>query len=175
MRKILFAALIGLLITTTSQAQYNGTVNTPRYGQTQNRDNTGRVTTFGDIFHTDVASATLDTVLTSVIMPPGTDAYGNAKITGTVFNATIYLTVLDSCVFAFKSVSYAHPGDRLTVIISNTQSFNPVVYLYGYSGLTSKWQTVASGTKITCNAGKNAVLTFRWDGTFWEEVSRSIH
>ena len=68
MKKLLFAALIGLMISTVASAQYNGSVNTPRYGQTQNRDNTGRVTTYGDIFHNDVASATLDTVLTSVIM-----------------------------------------------------------------------------------------------------------
>ena len=174
MKKYLFLALISL-ITFSAHAQYNSSANGPRFGTAQNQDNTGRKITYGQIFHTDVASATLDTVLTSAILPSGTAPNGFPNITGTVFDATIYLTVKDSCVFAFKSTAYNQIGDRLTLIISNTQSFNPVVYLYGYSALASQWQTVASGTKITCNAGKNAVLHFVYDGTYWEEETRSIH
>jgi len=174
MKNILFLALAGL-IATSAEAQYNSSVSGPRYGQAVNQDNTGRAVTYGQLFKTDVAGSTLDTVTTALYMPSGTAANGFANITGTVFDATLYLTVKDSCVLAFNSAAYSLPGDQLTLVISNTQSFSPVVYLYGYSGLASQWQTVASGTKITCNAGKNAVLKFQYDGTYWEEVSRSIH
>jgi len=174
MKKYLFLALISL-ITISAHAQYNSSANGPRYGTAINQDNTFRKLTCGQMFKTDVASSTLDTVLTDLIIPPGTNANGFHNITGTAYDMTCYLTVHDSCVYAFKSVSNAQIGDRLTLIISNTQSFNPVVYFYGYSLLASQWQMVASGTKVTCNAGKNAVFKFFYDGTYWEEESRCIH
>lgn len=187
MKKIIFVALIGL-ITFTAQAQtpsaatIQASTQPPRFGITANQDNTGRKVTYGQLFRQDSTQTAMDTVLTSLYIPANganaasyLNANGQLNITGTVSNTTLYLTVHDSCVLAFNTTAYSHVGDELNLIILNTTGTVHTVYLLGYSGLASVWQTAASGTKISLNSGKNAVLHFIFDGTLWEEETRCIH
>lgn len=142
------------------------TVSAQRYGVATGRDNTGRVLTYGDISKTDAASATVDTITTSLT---------NSMSSRGFYHTYVYFSLSDSCVFSFSSVSNCVKGDRLTVIIQNTiASAASFVNFLGYSGLTSKWKMASTGTKVTLAASKWATLEFVFDGTYWHELSRAV-
>ena len=141
-------------------------VSAQRYGTAVGRDNTGRVLTYGDIAKSDAASATVDTITTSLT---------NSVSSRGFYHTTVYFTLADSCVFSFSSIDNCVKGDRLTVIIQNSiASAASFVNFLGYSGLASKWKMASTGTKVTLAASKWATLQFIFDGTYWQELGRSV-
>lgn len=118
------------------------------------------------MYKADAASATVDTITTALVIPGGTNATnGFANIAGSVYNTTLYFTLADSAVLAFKTTAYNQVGDKLTLVILNTTNGH-WLQLLGYSGLASAWQTLSGNTKVVLNSAKNAVLTFVFDGTY---------
>lgn len=161
MKKILSIAICSLLFLTSSFAQHTS----PRFGTAINQDNTYQKLALGLNILADTAGATPDTLL----IIPGVTARGG------VYSNHIQLTLKDSCVLAISNITSSYLYDELYVDIENTSGTPHWVQFLGYSGLATKWEMAATGTKISPNSGKTVSLLFKFNGVLWSEVSRCVH
>lgn len=159
MKHIIIALLVCLTFGATAQ------VTSPRWGTTAHADNTFRPLTLGLYTLSDTAGATVDTLL----ITPGSNGMGP------IYENTVFVSVTDSCVLAIKKIGSSYKGDKMKVVITNASGASHFVNFTGYSGLATKWEMVSTGTKISLNTGKGAVVNLVFNGSLWYEESRSIH
>lgn len=159
MKHIIIALLVCLSLGANAQST------SPRWGTSGHADNTYRALSLGLYTLADEAGATVDT-LTFI---PGSNGMGP------IYENTVVVTVTDSCVLALKKIGNCFKGDKMKVIIVNTSGSGHFVNFLGYSGLATKWEMLASGTKISLNSGKGATVNLVFSGSLWYEESRCIH
>lgn len=141
MKKILFTLVFGALAL-ASQAQSTA----PRFGTTSNRDNTGRVITYGYATLTDAVGAD------SVSYKPEN------------FESIVRIALVDSVYVKSPVVTTSYAGDRLVFVAS------------GASGKLLKFagtNFISAGT-ATLSAGGRAVVNFIFDGAKWVEAYRTV-
>ena len=154
-KKISLIAIASVLACSfTSDAQSTS----PRFGTASNQDKTFRSVALYLTEIEDTAGSTTDTV---TISPNG-------------YCGHVIMTVTDSAVLSIRSVATSYLGDNFTITLQNTSGSGHFVDFLGYSVLATKWGMASTGTKISLASGLTATLKFYFDGTTWNEVSRSI-
>lgn len=131
----------------------------PRFGVTKNNDNTGRVLTYAIITTTDLAQATLDTIL---INPRSWETLVCMQ-TGTVLT-----NLQDSVCYKFSSSQTYSLGDQVTFMISKGTGAGKIKF----GG--SQYILSTASTAVALAANKSLNMVFIWNGFKWMEQSRII-
>lgn len=147
MKKIisLFLALVAFVAVSSAQSV------SPRYGVTENEDNTGRVLTYGYVFANDAAGNDTITV--------------NTKDYSTILRPTANIT--DS-VNIKASLLRAFTGDQLTVIVSKG-SGNGAIRFPSASFICD-----VTANRYTIPANKSAIFKFIFNGSKYLMLSKTI-
>ena len=155
--KTLFSLILILAMTSCAMAQVS---TAPRFGVGKNNDNTGRVLTYAVISTTDVTSATLDTI---VLAPNAFETLVCMK-TGTVMT-----NLTDSVCYKFSSTTTNYRlGDEVTIMLSKGTGAGK----FKFGG--SQYVLSTASAAVALAANKSAIMRFRWNGSKWIEVSRTV-
>lgn len=132
----------------------------PRFGTSKNTDNTGRVLTYAVISTTDLAQATLDTIL---IRPSNWHTIVCMK-TGTAMT-----NLSDSVCYKFSSTTTTYSlGDVVEFIISKGTGAGKIKF--GGSQYILSTNSVA----VALAANKSLTMWFVWNGSKWIEYARVV-
>lgn len=119
----------------------------PRFGTTSNKDNTGRTLVYKLQSKTDEAGADTITITSEK-----------------AWHTIVKVALLDSLTLGSPTVTNASLGDQMVLMISGTSGDK-----LKFTG--SNW--VSTGT-ATLSSGVAAIINFVFNGTKWQESSRTV-